>query len=286
MKIEMSTHYTENFRYTQNQRRFECKFKVYKKIRQNMNKKGMYNNKTITELQTELSKFNHKTLNVDKFKEYLTMKNSINESLLEHYRRERFRKLRFYTYINKQKSESNMINNFKKKFGEPDKVIIGFGDWSNNNYHMKYHEPTKKGIGFRRLFRKAGYKVYLVHEYNTSCKCHNCQQEDNSKCETFKTCYNPRKWKKNELITKHGLLMCKTCQGLWNRDLNSSLNIHRLIEYAIQGKDRPKYLSKISTATTAPLLKMVFQEGMAEQEEAIIPIVKCINVQEELLHLG
>jgi hypothetical protein len=30
--------------------------------------------------------------------------------------------------------------------------------------------PPTQGVGFRRCLRKGGYKVYLVNEYNTSCK--------------------------------------------------------------------------------------------------------------------
>ena len=39
---------------------------------------------------------------------------------------------------------------------------------------MKYKEPTK-GKGFRTLLKKNGYKVYLVNEFRTSCKCSCCK---------------------------------------------------------------------------------------------------------------
>ena len=38
--------------------------------------------------------------------------------------------------------------------------------------------------------------------------------------------------------------MCKTCKGLWNRDVNSSLNIHRIAENHRNGAGRPEYLCR------------------------------------------
>ncbi len=248
-------YYVDTFRYTQNQRRYEKDTKKH-------NKK-MSNIKTtqIQDIENVLSNYNRKTLILDEFKQYLKEKNKANEILLNHYQELLFRKFRFYKFINTQRSEQKMLNNFKKKFGDPDTVIIGFGDW-NQKSQMKYHEPTK-GKGFRKLFRKAGYKVYLVDEYRTSCRCHNCQSEEGVN-EKFRKCRNPRPWmrmrknkeKQKHDYLRHGLLKCKTCKGLWNRDLNSSLNIHRIIECAIQSKFRPAYLCRgkqINTTISVPV---------------------------------
>jgi hypothetical protein len=38
---------------------------------------------------------------------------------------------------------------------------------------MKFKEPSV-GKGIRTLFRKAGYKTYLVDEFRTSCGCSKC----------------------------------------------------------------------------------------------------------------
>ncbi len=246
-------YYVDTFRYTQNQRRYEKDTKKHTK--------KMNNIKTtqIQDIETVLSNYNRKTLILDEFKKYLKEKNKSNDILLNHYQELLFRKFRFYKFINTQRSEQKMLNNFKKKFGNPDTVIIGFGDWEQKS-QMKYHEPTK-GKGFRKLFRKAGYQVYLVDEYRTSCRCHNCQSEEGIN-EKFRKCRNPRPWMcKRKNIEKHdylrhGLLKCKTCKGLWNRDLNSSLNIYRIVECAIQHKQRPTYLCRgkqINTTTSVPV---------------------------------
>jgi hypothetical protein len=56
-----------------------------------------------------------------------------------------------------------MVNLFKKKFGDKDNVAVCIGDWSQRL--KKFHEPTK-GIGFRKTFRRAGYKVRLIKIIN------------------------------------------------------------------------------------------------------------------------
>ena len=164
--------------------------------------------------------------------------------------------------MNRKRSEHKMLNKFKAKFGTPEETIIGFGDWEQKK-QMKYKEPTK-GIGMRTLFRKAGYHVYLVDEFRTSCRCSKCEGE----CEKFRECQNPRPWKKNETTLRHGLLMCKTCKGLWNRDVNSSFNIFKIVEETIAGKGRPEYLQRkkqIVSNTTSVLHNQILDEDVKPQ---------------------
>ena len=68
------------------------------------------------------------------------------------------------------KHEQRMINEFR-----------GCCDWEQLK-HRKFKEPTK---GFRDLFRRMGYKVYLVNEFRTSLHCARCQQED-GKCRKYR----------------------------------------------------------------------------------------------------
>jgi hypothetical protein len=46
------------------------------------------------------------------------------------------------------------------------------------------------------------------------------------------------------LINDDGLIMCKTCKVLWNRDENSSCNIFKVARTAINKMERPKYLCR------------------------------------------
>jgi hypothetical protein len=142
------------------------------------------------------------------------------------------------SYWNKQKNEYKMINNFKKIFGTPDKIIICIGDFQQKK-HMKYNEPVK-GRGIRTLFRKNNYKVYLIDEFRTSCKCTNCE---GGECKKFITRVNPKPYKSN-LRLVHGVLSCKNCSTVWNRDCNGATNIYKIAYNSINSIERPSYLCR------------------------------------------
>lgn len=42
----------------------------------------------------------------------------------------------------------------------------------------------------------------------------------------------------------HGLLLCKSGCGLWNRDRNGSSNIYKIAKNAINKLERPSYLCR------------------------------------------
>ena len=111
---------------------------------------------------------------------------------------------------------------------------------------MKFRGSVLRGKSMRRLFRKAGYLVYLVWEFRTSCKCSNCQSVDEGNCEKFKIIPNPKQYtlplEQRDKVECHGLLKCDTCGILWNRDENSARNIYRIAKLAVERKARPEYL--------------------------------------------
>jgi hypothetical protein len=189
------------FRYSQNQRRKETKMKKYNNIILAMktNKiQGEGTNKSVIEYETELSNYNRKTLQIGKFKTYINEKNRINNILFGFYAKHLFRKLKFGRHINIKRNEQQMISNFRKMYVNPDEVVICIGDWEQRQ-QMKYKEPTL-GIGMRSLLRKNKYKVYLVDEFRTSCKCSNC---DGGVCEKFMVRKNPNQnQKQNQNQTK------------------------------------------------------------------------------------
>jgi transposase len=227
------------FRYTQDSRRKECKIKKYAKIILEF-KKEKIDGKTVIEYETELSKLNRKTLIIKDFKEYIKKKSEINNKLYKFYEKYIFRKLKLNGYINKKKHEQKMINNFKKIFGKPDEIVINIGDWEQKK-QMKYKEATK-GVGMRKLFRQNNYKVYLVDEFRTSCMCSICKEET-GRCEKFQIRKNPKPYKSGNILV-HGALRCKNCEAVWNRDVNSATNIYRIAKNAINGLERPKYLCR------------------------------------------
>ena len=233
------------FRYSQDQRRKETKTKKYNNIILAM-KTNKINDKNIIEYETELSQYNRKTLDIEKFKIYIREKNRINNILFGFYRKELFRKLKLGRYINTKRNEQKMINQFKKTFGNPEETIICIGDWEQRK-QMKYKEPTL-GKGMRTLFRKNNYNVYLIDEFRSSCKCSNCE---GGICEKFRVRQHPNK-KKDELRLVHGLLRCKSGCGLWNRDRNGSSNIYKIALKAVNKLERPSYLCRESNQALKP----------------------------------
>ena len=80
----------------------------------------------------------------------------------------------------------------------------------------------------------------MIDEFRTSCRCSACE---GGECCVFRECMNPRPWKHNSIF-RHGLVKCKTCSGLWNRDTNASTNIMKITEGTINGSGRPDYLKR------------------------------------------
>jgi len=237
--VDNDTKNANEFRYTQDSRRKECKIKKYAKIILEF-KKEKIDGKTVIEYETELSKLNRKTLIIKDFKEYIKKKSEINNKLYKFYEKYIFRKLKLNGYMNRKKNEQKLINNFKKIFGKSEETIIIFGDWEQKQ-HMKYKEPIK-GKGMRMLFRQNNYKTYLVDEFRTSCMCSICKKET-GRCEKFQIRENPKPYKSGNILV-HGLISCKNCSNVWNRDVNGATNIYRIANNAINGIERPKYLCR------------------------------------------
>ncbi len=89
------------FRYTQDSRRKECKIKKYSKLILQF-KEEKIDGKSIIQHETELSKLNRKTLNINAFKEYISAKSLLNHKVYSFYQRYIFRKLKLNAYINKK----------------------------------------------------------------------------------------------------------------------------------------------------------------------------------------
>jgi len=231
----------ETFRYTQNQRRLESRNKKYNKLTDKLSKETHINELTVKELETTLSIYNSKTTNYNNFLDYIIEKNKVNMKLHNYYGQYIFRKLKLNRFINTQKSEGKMINNFRKKFGNPEDTIFIIGDYDKGDYHRKGKEPTilKK---FRRIFKNAKYNTYLINEFRTSKICSCC----NGILEKFmvRKSQKPKlkKYDKEELV--HGLLRCQSikpkCEKIHNRDKNAVQNMLNIVKTIFETSQRPE----------------------------------------------
>ncbi|MBC8308057.1 MAG: hypothetical protein H8E55_71400 [Pelagibacterales bacterium] len=245
-------HKTDTFRYSQNQRRKDTKSKRFMKIIDNSKKETKLKNVSVKKIESELSRLNPNTCNFKNFKKYIEIKNAVNYNLRSYYENELFGKLKWHGFINRQKSDSDMINRFKSVFGDPDKTVVLMGDFEQRQ-HMKFKEPTK-GKSIRDTFKKCGYELYLVDEFRTSCKSF----INGNDAETFLIKNNPRPFREG-IIKCHGLLRSKIFTNeksndekyvLLNRDFNGSMNILKKGKCIIDGEEIPSYLSRHKTSVT------------------------------------
>jgi hypothetical protein len=231
------------FRYTQNQRRLETRNKKYIKLQDKINKETKINDKSIKEIETELSNNSSKSSNYNKFLEYCKKKNEINRLLFSHYKQKVFRKLKFNRYTNTQKSESKMIKNFENKFGKPNECTLILGDYDKGDGHMKGKEPIINRR-IRKIFRNNGYDVYLINEFHTSKLCNKCEEV----CSPYlkRISKNPKHNKKEKEVW--GLTLCsnKKCELIHNRDKNAGLNMYKITESIYKKLGRPIKYKRIS----------------------------------------
>ena len=240
---------TPIFQYTTKQRIHETKSDLFKKkqLIERKRKNIMINGNLISieEIECKLSSFNSSTCIFNEFKTYIKIKLQANSVLIDKYEGKIWRKHKWFGYINRQKSEQQMINNFKKKFGEPSKVCILVGDWDERGKAVR-GKPSTKGVGMRKIFKRAGYKdLYLVNEYNTSCRMYKSGEK-------MFECRNKRTPLALKMLTetKDCNLNNKTKNeekefeqiNIISRDLNGSLNILLKGRCILEGKEIPRYM--------------------------------------------
>lgn len=88
------------FRYTNRKHAFRIRRFKYQKI---IKKHKDANN--ITPIENELSNYNSKSVNFNKFKDFILNKNKVNGLLFEKYNNEIFRKYKWYGFLNRKKAE-------------------------------------------------------------------------------------------------------------------------------------------------------------------------------------
>jgi len=215
--------------YTNRQRITETKRLKYSRIIKNY--KDFLD---ITPTENELTEYNSKTCSVDKFICYISKKLEINNLLYSRYQEEKFRQYRWYSYINKKRTEDNMLNKISSKFGSESIIIIG--DWSVSKSMRNF--ISTPNISLKRKL-KTRFEVYNIDEFRTSCLNYKTEEY----CENLSlpdSQGNPRKL--------HSVLTykmenkgdgCESRKGCINRDKNGCKNIQKLFESYLKTGDIP-----------------------------------------------
>lgn len=225
-------------RYTACQRRIESLRKKCNKI-MGWEKINNY----IQEKESVLSSYNCKTVDYNKFKDYIRQKTLLNDDIRDFYERELFRKFKWRTQIYKRKSEDIFLNRIEKTYGKSDDIILSYGNWSCNK-QMKHLMPTMNK-GLRKIIEKK-FNTVLFDEYKTSmlcCKCHN----------------EIKNYKDAEGNKIHRLFICKGCCDseskktvFINRDINACVNILNLSKEWISHKTRNISFCRSQILTMTP----------------------------------
>jgi hypothetical protein len=234
-------------RYSQKQRDHELKTEIYKdkKLNFKKNDKVKFGNKvlSIEELESYLSGCNSSSCLLENVYQYIILKNLINSITRKHYSSDIYRKLKWYSFINEQKSESNLIKRFIETYGDPKNTCLIFGDFAENGNYMKGFKSSK-GIGIKRVFRRAGYTVYMVNEAYTSKYLYNDGREL-VKCRNQRTPLALIMLTDNNLDLENSALTIdswkKQSPEIIKRDLNGALNILLKGKCLIYGKKLPEY---------------------------------------------
>jgi len=242
------TEQVPSFSLSSGKRQYECKTKIHNRKRNTLSTSGIKNWEDWFSQYCIVNDCSSTSLDFEKCKMYVMTKRMVYLNLFNSYANPTYRKLRWFGKIQKRRSIDNLVNEFKQKFGTPDQVIIIFGDWSRRK-HFKGSPPTI-GASLRKMFKKAGYCVMLLHEYRSSKQCFGCALKgERSDCTKFLKIKNPSK-KSRETIKEilfHGLIRCETCSRIWNRDRNGSLNLQLIASLIAQDKPRPTCFQKLET---------------------------------------
>ena len=201
----------------------------------------------ITSKENELSSYNSKSCNMTKYNDFITKKINTNDVLYKLYQNNKFRQYKWYAFINKKRTEDNMLNKIEKTYTKDSIIIIG--DWSIGKQMKNF--ITTPNLSLKRKLQER-FNVYDIDEYRTSCLNYKTEELSNN-------LYLPDKT--NKVRKMHSILTYKMenkRNGCINRDKNGCKNIQKLFNYYMEYNERPeKYkrgynLQKLQTALTEP----------------------------------
>jgi hypothetical protein len=243
---------TKTFSYSQGRRKFECKTDVYKMRLEKLKNTTMIGTRSVSQIESTLSKHDASSCILNKVEAYLKEKNAVNRLLFDFYALPIHRIRKWYAYLNKERSESKMMDRFEQTFGGPKNTVVLMGDWSTNTT-MKYQEPTK-GKSTRRLFRNRGYDLFLVNEYNTSRRLYQTGEElvkflrDTNDKKVHRVLGSKKLNEERTMSESDRAISRLNKTGLptiINRDLNGSLNIRLKGKCIIEGLKVPSYMVRV-----------------------------------------
>ena len=96
--------------------------------------------------------------------------------LYKRYENKIFRQYKWYSYINRQRSDAKLVNKIKEVYGS--NIVIIMGDWSIGKQMRNF--ISTPNIRLKRMLHKY-FKIYDVDEYRSSCICY----KNGKRCENL-----------------------------------------------------------------------------------------------------
>jgi hypothetical protein len=186
----------------------------------------------ITEIEEGLNKYNSKTCNIEKFQEYIIAKIKANEKLVPLYQELKFRKYKWYGYINKKRTEDNMVNKIANKYSKDHIIIIG--DWSIGKQMRNF--ISTPNLTLKRKLREH-FNIYNIDEYRTSCLSNKTEELCENLYLKFKKEPNQKERKIHSILTYQMENNRKACI---NRDKNGCKNIQKVFNSYMETGERPE----------------------------------------------
>lgn len=218
------------FTYSNKQKVKETKRLKYQRLIKNLK-----DTLKICEIENTLSIYNSKTCDIEKFKKYIEEKNKVNEKLFNLYENEKFRQYKWYSYINKKRTEDNMNNLIINKYGKNINLI--YGDWCMTKQMRNFISTPNLGIK-RKLAKK--FNIYNIDEYRTSCLYYKTEEKGNNFYITDKI---NKKRKLHSVLTFKMETTENECKKIRidciNRDYNGCINIRKIFHSYMKNETRP-----------------------------------------------
>ena len=186
----------------------------------------------ITEIEKELKNYNSKSCNIDTFQSYITAKIKVNETLVPLYQELKFRKYKWYAYINKNRTEDNMVNKIVKNYSK-DHIIV-MGDWSIGKQMRNF--ISTPNLTLKRKLQEQ-FKVYNIDEFRTSCLSYKTEEVCENLYLKFKKDPTQKERKIHSILTYQ---MENNRKGCINRDKNGCKNIQKVFNSYMETGERPE----------------------------------------------
>lgn len=178
-----------------------------------------------------------KTVNCEKFINYIRVRNKVTHEVQAFYTEPKWRKINLRCHINSKKSINKFINRVKEKY--PGNLLLIYGDWGTTPGTSQQHQgfTSTLNIGLRRAIHRK-IPTVSIDEYHTSKLCWHCHSE----CQKVKS---------NKGKEIYSLLRCPADEhkgsAVITRDLNATRNMRNLLDLRLQGQQRPKEFKPLWT---------------------------------------